>query len=114
MYDICICCLLLVHAPLFLRDADILITCDWVMVISGLYICFWFSFCLKYFGVRRPDLWESRTVCIFCACLSTVSIYDVDGYFLTWSWLVWIILLFIRIVGGWDWPGVGIWRIYTY
>ena len=29
---------LLVHAPLFLSDADILITCVWVMVISGPYI----------------------------------------------------------------------------
>ena len=29
---------LLVHVPLFLSDADILITCDWVMVISGPYI----------------------------------------------------------------------------
>ena len=23
-------------------------------------------------------------------------------------WLVWLILLSIRIIGGWDWPGVGI------
>ena len=38
MSDLCIYCLLFAHAPLFLRDADILITCDWVMVISGLYI----------------------------------------------------------------------------
>ena len=79
MYDICICSLLFVHAPLFLSDADILITCDWVMVISGPYICFCFSFCLFYFGVRRPGLWVSRTIYISCACISTVSIDVVDG-----------------------------------
>ena len=38
MYVVCICCCSLVHALLFLCDADILITCDWVMVISGPYI----------------------------------------------------------------------------
>ena len=41
-FDICMTCVyvisFLVHAPLFLSDADILITCDWVMVISGPYI----------------------------------------------------------------------------
>ena len=61
-----------------------------------------------YFGVRRPGLWESRTVYIFCTCLFTVSAYDVvDGYFLIGVVVGAAILIFIRIIGGRDWPGVG-------
>ena len=41
------------------------------------------QFLLLYFGVRRPGLWVSRTVYIHCACLFSVSVYDVvDGYIL--------------------------------
>ena len=117
MYDICICCLFIVHAPLFLSDADILITCDWVMVISGPYVSFSFSFYLFHFGVRRPGLWESRTIVYICVCLVTVSSHItvvVIGYLWMEFRLVRIILIYIRI----DWwlglAGSRHWSTYMY
>ena len=53
---------------------------------------------MLYFGVRRPDLWESRTDCICCVCFFTVYTYVVDNIFWLKTWLVWIILLSIRIL----------------
>ena len=51
------------------------------MVISSLRISF-IRFTYVIFWVRRPDLWESRTVCIYCARFLIVHTYDVEGYFL--------------------------------
>ena len=103
---------------IILGDADIPITCVWVMVISGPYISFCFSFYLLHFGVRRPGLWEPRTICLYiCVCLFTVSIHiigDNDGYFLIGVWWLWIILIFIRT----DWwlglAGSRHWSTYMY
>ena len=60
---------------------DTLIISCWVMVISSLRISF-IRFIYVILWVRRPDLWESRTVCIYCARFLIVQTYDVDGYFL--------------------------------
>ena len=38
--------------------------------------------CYIFGGVRRPDLWESRTIYICCCMFITVHIYDVVGYVL--------------------------------
>ena len=67
--------------------------------IRSIYL-FLFQFLFIYvFGVRRPGLWESRTICVYCACLFTVSVYVViDGYLLIGVWLVRFILLPIRIL----------------
>ena len=55
-------------------------------------------------------MWESRTIGIYRACLFSVSVYVViDGYLLIGVWLVRFILIYIYVlIGGWDWPGVGI------
>ena len=51
----------------------------------------------------------SRVPFVYVVHISlTVPMYDVVGYFLIGVRLVWIILLLIRTIGGWDWPGVGI------
>ena len=85
-----------------------------VMVVSGPYMLLVQFLFVYIFGVRRPDLWESRTVCRYTVHVFYCSYLWCWRIFLDWSWLVWLILLYIRIVGGWDWPGVGIWRIYMY
>ena len=85
------------------------------MVISGLYIYVVASVSVYYIlGYDVP------------ACGSRVPfIYSVHVYlhFLSMLWLdvsclgaglVWPILIFICIIEGWDWPGVGIWRSYMY
>ena len=112
MYDLCICHFLSCTCTtifewrgytnyLWLGNGD----------IRSIYICFCFSFCLFHFGVRRPGLWESRTIVYIGVCPITVSIHiivDDDGYYLIGVGLLWTILICICIIGGWDWPGVGI------
>ena len=80
MYVTYICCLLFVHAPLFLSDADILITCAWVMVISGPYICFLFQ-CLFVIilGYDVPTC-GSRVPFVYILCMSLL--------FLSMMWMV--------------------------
>ena len=63
---------------------------------------------MLYFGVRRPDLWESRTVGIYCAYSFIACTYVVVGYFLYGVMVGAAILIFICIIGGREWPGVGI------
>ena len=112
MYDLCIYCLPFVHALLFLSDADILITCVWVMVISGPYISVSVSVFVYYImgydvpacGCRVPFIYVCLYLYCFCSyyccCCCWIS---VDGVR-----LMGFILLFICIFGSWDWPGVGI------
>ena len=78
MYDICIFCLLLVHAPLFLRDADILITCVWVMVISGLYMLLVQFLFVIFWGTTSRSVGVVYRLYMLCMSLY-YSVYDVDG-----------------------------------
>ena len=112
-FDLCMTCVyvisLLVHAPLFLGDADMLITRCLVMAISGPYLLFFQYKFIIYFGVWRPDLWESRTV-IYSVHVSLLFLFmlwllDICGRSFGWCDLYWYLYV---LIGGWDWPGVGI------
>ena len=117
MYDICICWHFFVHAPLLLRDADILITCDWVMVISGPYIC---SVSVPVYYILGTT---SRPVGVayHCLCLCTshycflvillLLLLDISRWSFGWCDLYWYLYV---LIGGWDWPGVGFWSTYMY
>ena len=53
------------------------------MVISGLYMFLvQFMSVILFLGYDVPTCGSRVPFCIFCACLFTVSIYDVDGCFL--------------------------------
>ena len=62
---------------------------------------------MLYFGYDVPTCGSRVPFCIYCACLFTVHICDVVGYFLYGVVVGAVILISIRTIGGRDWPGVG-------
>ena len=71
----------LLYTHHYFGGVDTLLTC--MLGNSGIQpMCIVHSLLLCYIWVRRPNLWESRTLCIYCACFFVVHIYDVVGYFL--------------------------------
>ena len=118
MYVVCIWRCSLVHVSLFWGDADILITCDWVMVISGPYISVSISVSVYFnLGYDVPACGSRVPFVYICVCLITVSIHIivvVVGYLWLEFRLVIFILLYIRI----DWwlglAGSRHWSTYMY
>ena len=72
---------LLVHVPLFLSDADILITRDWVMVISGPYISVSVSVSVSVYFILGYDVPA-------CGCrVPFIYVVLVSLLFLSMVWL---------------------------
>ena len=113
MYDICIFCLLLAHASLFLRDADILITCDWVMVISGLYMHLVQSLSVIFWGTTSRPVgvaYHLYILCMFLYCFYLWCCWLYPGRSFGWCGLYCYLYVYWRL----GLAGSRHWRIYMY
>ena len=78
-----------------------------IYVVYSVPVCYIFGYDVPTCGSRVPFVYVG-------ACLFIVHIYDALVTFCTEMMMVWLILIFICIFGGRDWPGVRQWRIYMY
>ena len=99
---------------IILRDADMLITCCRVMVVSGLYMLFIQFMLVIFLGYDVPTCGNRVPFIYIGACVFIVHTYDALIMFCLELRMVRLILIIICTIGGRDWPGVRQWRIYMY
>ena len=91
-----------------------LITTSLVMVLSDLYIYVVASVSDIIFLGTTSRLVGVAYRLYIRACSFTVSIYIVVGYILIGDLVGVDYTATYTYFGGWNWPGVGIWRTYMY